>query len=158
MVGEELRACREHLMGANCSVELPGGALMFVNPTSVNFVMNALRHCDTRLRGRHVICTSEFEPLIMRAVRRIPTQEHVHLKDKRELLASCPLSVTKGGSTGLHLKDLTPATVGQEVLIVNRTFLEVARHVSWRGDVTASTTDAHAGWHRNPRASPIEDV
>lgn len=147
LAGDHLEACRQALAQAGRSAELPCGATIFVHP-------EALRHVDiavengfswggVTLTGKHVICNSDFEQLVLAAVGQLRTRDHVHLKERSQL-------VVPVRSVG----NLTCRTLGKQVIVVRKTFLDVGISVA-AAESTVSTTDAHLGLYSNPRRKAI---
>lgn len=143
--GEILRTCRHELAKAGWSAELRSGAKMFVHPGMVRYVLNALRFAGFKLRGRHVICSREFEPLVLRSIARASRgggRNHISLK------AISNLAEVSDTSDFYRPEDLTSSMAGEVVIIVRRTFLD---RVVVPGAATASTSDVHIGAYKNPR-------
>mmetsp|Transcript_62238 Transcript_62238/g.181782 ORF Transcript_62238/g.181782 Transcript_62238/m.181782 type:complete len:199 (+) Transcript_62238:2319-2915(+) len=140
LFGDTLQACREALARVGCSVELASGALAFVRPQTYYYLELAApvaaQLLGIKLLGKHIICSSEFEPLIRQVVGRLRGQDHVRIKRREQL--SCDVQMP----SVVKLKE--------GVLFQRNTFLEVAPHLSMLA-TTASTTDANLGGGKNPR-------
>lgn len=99
------------------------------------------RH-DTHGEARYL--QQHFEQLVLAAVGQLRTRDHVHLKARSQLVV--PVR---------SVDNLTCRTLGKQVIVVRKTFLDVGTHASVAAESTVSTTDAHLGWYSNPRRKAI---
>lgn len=139
--GIELQPCRMALEDAGFSPDLFGGALAFVEPRT----FRCLKVLESKIRAMgltasHVICSCEFESIVLKVVDNIRARAHV------KLLSKGPLPIKVGPGYGF-----VGQGDGQQVCIVRNTFMEVGVSVQLDAASVVSTTDAHLGRYSNPR-------
>lgn len=91
------------------------------------------------LKGRHVICSSEYEGVVREVARSVPGHDHVRVKACQSLAEVCKLFDPD--------RDLETSLMME----TRNTFLGV-RAAPSESPTTASTTDADKKKGKNPRA------
>jgi len=151
--GPELAPCREALMQAGLSVELPQGALMFVAPEQYSDSERALK--NEQIRSFHIIISADFENILNEILASKPFQQRPKLKKGEH--GRRPLAPVEGQNPDLQ----EPGGHAEQWEVrVERTFLCCvplqydARSVSQSStEVVTSHSRAHYAHYRgsNPR-------
>merc|ERR1712086_1193009 len=77
---EPLAECRAALEEKGYH-QLPGGAMVFVEPFQFVCVVNAaMSHCHGNLRPYHVIVSERFQPFIEEVINMIPSRANVRIR------------------------------------------------------------------------------
>jgi len=118
--GRELEPVRAALEQRGHSWELPSGAKIFVYPEQFAAVAAVLARRE--LRPYHVAVVEAFEPLVREALSRLPSRQRIDLRQSEQLVL-----------------------IGDEddIVCVERTFLDVPRIMRNSQSVIQSTTEAH---------------
>jgi len=129
--GPELEGCRKNLEQHGFSPVLDCRAKMFVRPEQYELVCKAIVDHNLKLKAWHVVVATEFEPLVIEALTKLPRSDQVSMKKRPTTLpkywdvcaqqsAAAPLSpeptsdtASSGGSHGFEIT-------------VKRTFINVA--------------------------------
>jgi len=117
--GRELEPVRAALEQAGHSWELPSGAKIFVYPEQFAAVAAVLARRE--LRPYHIAVAEAFEPLVREALSHLPSRQRIDLRQAQELML-----------------------IGEdEIVCVERTFLDIPRIMRNSQSVIQSTTEAH---------------
>eukprot|EP00929_Paragymnodinium_shiwhaense_P120041 TRINITY_DN91945_c0_g1_i1.p1 TRINITY_DN91945_c0_g1~~TRINITY_DN91945_c0_g1_i1.p1 ORF type:complete len:463 (-),score=42.71 TRINITY_DN91945_c0_g1_i1:400-1737(-) len=127
--GPELETIRNAMREAGCQCLLPSGASIFVHPAQYTASRRAV--ASVQLRPYHIVVAEAFAPLVLDALRAVPSRRNVRLRE-HEVVA--------------YLDNSMEGIIN---IIVERTFLNIPRALRGADSVTQSTTEAHGG--RNPR-------
>jgi len=153
LTGQPLRACREAMAAANCSVELESEAKVFCTPHDYAAVLAAVDVADVELRPFHVLITPEFEPSLEDTLQCLvyklrPCEKQI----ERPVLPLCAHAVpTVNYPDGDQEVEAMAAdrsdcrnTLFSVLLPVQRTFLHFSnRRLRAAASVIQSTTDGH---------------
>ncbi|CAE8587396.1 unnamed protein product [Polarella glacialis] len=139
---DELRDCRDALTARGFKAELSSLAKVFVPPEMFEASMEAIRIAEWMLEARHVLVTPELEDTVKNVVKQaLRNTDKVKFKGRHRV----PLAFAEA------------SLLSDQEIMVSRTFINVKIPSSLRSEstnelVTASTTDAHSRFGRNPRA------
>lgn len=103
------------------------------------FVVKYVTAGKLQLKGRHVICSSEYEGVVREVARSVRGHDHVRVKTCQSLAEACRLFDPA--------RDLEPSLMME----TRNTFVN-ARTAPSESPTTASTTDANETKGKNPRA------
>jgi len=141
--GIPLRQCRAALSADGHKWQLPGGALVFVQPWQFRSVMHALG--SRELHADHLIVSSSMDHLVQETMEMSARGTGSWVKDR------CQLQVEDIGSVAATAGHHGIDQADQYGLVVERTFLNSAPKRRPEAEVTQSTTASRMG--PNPRAA-----
>lgn len=154
--GPELKPCREALYKAhgNGSCTLASGALIFTHPKSYSDVQANLSTCNFSSAGLHIIIDECFEYLVEEILGAMPFQRRPKLKPaergRREMSIQSLDDNEVSAPPGQH------STI--PLVLISRTFLQVAHPLRNQRSVSQSTTDGvdpdNGSYYRSAAGKP----